>query len=776
MRTRLAGQVVALLIFCSAGAARAVEIDELMAQGPPGVGRYHRFDKFTFDLEGLKATGGAGSLQAVSLDGKVARLTIYAPDLSWEYVPPGERDRRFFDLHRKVHEDDFAFKPTVAHLRCDPGSCERLMATSFAGLRESAELQVDEALKKLVEKSETERAKRERQERVRTEPPPWDGIHRWVTAVFLRENPQRYVWLDFDDREAREVVVGITDTMWMTYYGEQTRVGGSRLDELEKRPDATRRDYDVEAVVGSVSLGIDESELLKGDLTFTLKAKRDLKWVPFTLASTGRIWSVFKRAHGPRLSVFSITDAADRSLKIYRTGTVSGVAELEQPVRAGDTLSLRMRYESRDAIVKESGAFSYVDRDGWLPFIHYGDKIPKFELTVRVPAKYTTYSVGKKVSGTTQGDVSISKWVAETPVTFPTVIYGSYKDYDGEVKAKKLSGDTIPVTVHFDTDTVAIMPSMRGAPAAANAAANALNLYRDVFGVDYPFARLDLMNAPQGFLGQSPDAIIYLGDPTFLSEGRLGMELGGEATRFVSGLVPHEVAHQWWGSLIAPANDASYWFVESLAEYSSALFMEATRGRKGYEDQLEAWRHDTLTRENWNSVQSGEGTYDRGAYAFHILRCTFGDEAFFKFLKALATQLQGKEITTRDIQDVAQKAFGADVGWFFEQWIRGVGTPEFTFSYKTRKAEDGSHILSGRIDQRVMVTTKHPQREVLDGVAFKGVGVISLTGKSGKEYTKKMFVGPTATFEVKLPEEAKQVVFNKHGEILAYDIIVKEEK
>ena len=753
-----------------------IDIDRavlLAASGPSG---FHRFDGFHLELEGIKLAAGRGSLVSIARGEKLERLTLHATDLSWAYAPPEQRDRQLFEIHRKDHREDLSFEPSYAQIECDPISCEQILRMAFNGLGDSTQDAVDERLRKLYQEGAKEAERALRQEGVEPAPAFWDADHRRVSVLVWRENPDHVALLEYDSHQPREVTVWISGMLSISYYAQLTRASHQPTEVLELRPDLARREYDVESLSGTISMGLGESELLAGDLTFILQARSELRRIPFTLASTGRTWTSRRRARGPRMSVGAVADGAGRALEYVRTGPVSGLVNLQEPVPAGKPVSLRIQYEARDAIEKVSGSYAYVDRDGWLPFVQYGDIIPRFELTLRVPAKYQTYCVGRRVSARREGDVATTRWLADSPVTFPTVIFGVFKEYESKVKAVKKDGKAIPVSVHFDRDTAALMPSLRGAPAAADEAANALNLYRDIFGVDYPFEKLDIVNAPQGFSGQSPDSIVYLGDPSFLSEATLGLSLGAAATKFVSGLVPHEVAHQWWGSLIAPANAGSYWFVESLAEYSAALFMEASRGKGGYLSRVEDWRRQALQTEVWGSVQDGEGIYTRGAYAFHILRSTFGDEAFFRFLKMLAGELQGMEIVTRDIQRVADEAFGTDVGWFFDQWIRGVGIPEFTFSYRVDKAEDGSIILRGRIDQRVMVTTVAPAREVLPDIFFRGVGSITMTSTSGKEYKRRLFLGPTVSFEEKLPEEPKEIRFNKYGEILAYDVIVKEEK
>ncbi|HET6373940.1 MAG TPA: M1 family aminopeptidase, partial [Candidatus Polarisedimenticolia bacterium] len=367
------------------------------------------------------------------------------------------------------------------------------------------------------------------------------------------------------------------------------------------------------------------------------------------------------------------------------------------------------------------------------------------------------------------------------------------------VKAKKMDGTEIPVAIHLDMQSLAETTHIGGydlkvTPKKAedfiNQAANALNLYREILGIDYPFAKLDLVNDPLGgFYGQAPSSLIYLGNPDFWNKGIMsgGLEAGARLSTFQDSVVAHEVAHQWWGSLVCNVNDNNYWFVESLAEYMSALYTENYYGKKQYAEHVEAWRKEILDADMRGSVQDGytvwqgpggfrpyrAALYAKGPYAFHIMRSTWGDEAFFKFLKSLANELKGKEIVTRDIQKVAEKSFGANLDWFFDQWLRGVGLPEFTFNYTTRTAEDGSEIVEGDVVQRIMLKPASAVKEVLPGLFFKGIVPITVIGKSGKEYRKRVIIeGEKTSFKFNVPEKPKEIIFNKNGESLAYDIKV----
>jgi aminopeptidase N len=153
----------------------------------------------------------------------------------------------------------------------------------------------------------------------------------------------------------------------------------------------------------------------------------------------------------------------------------------------------------------------------------------------------------------------------------------------------------------------------------------------------------------------------------------------------------------------------------------------------------------------------------------HILRETFGDEKTFAFLKSLATELEGQNIVTRDIQRVAEQSFGGTMEWFFDQWIRGIGIPQYSFNHGFRKAEDGTYIVEGKVKQRVVVGLKE---HVLDGVYYRGIVPVVVIGQDGQEYRKGLLVeGAETDFQFKVPVEPDVITFNANGEILAQSVL-----
>ena len=743
----------------------------------------------------------------------MSSLRITAAGLAYEYTPPVQQQQYTYHMLKKERAPELVFVPDQVVVLCDPGSCEQIIASSFTGLKEAKLDQTDPALQKEIATNdgEVDKARREN---------PFSGFRRpyepdrstWFISIRKKGDEDHWLSLDYDNYEPREVSVFLTDVGTLyRYHSEKTRNSGITPYDLEMRPDADGRDYDLLSLVGTVEMGFGDGETLNGDIVYGLKTKRELRELPFSIA---RIFQTEekKETKNPQMTINALQDGEGNDLTWVRTSVYSGLVVLPKPVPKGTNLTLRLQFENKDSIFKLTPAFSYVDRGGWLPLVRFGDMIDTFDLTVKVPAKHKTLGIGKLVSEEKKDGVSTTRWVASSPVSFPTVIYGSYIEEASKVKAKKKDGTEIPVNIHLDRDSVAdndtgalvdtggtgagvqvvtLKVTRRSATKFVNDAANALNLYREIFGTDYPYDKLDLVNDPLGgFYGQAPSSVIYLGNPDFFGKGAMSgaLEFGSSLSTFQDSVVAHEVAHQWWGSSIAMANFDNYWFVESLAEYSSALFTENVYGKAKYQEHIDAWRKEILEADMRGSVQDGytvwqgpggfgpyrAALYAKGPYAFHIMRSTWGDEAFFKFLKTLATDLKGKEIVTRDIQKIAEKSFGANLDWFFDQWLRGVGLPEFTFNYSARTAEDGSTVVEGTVTQRTMMKPAMAIKEQIPGKPFTGIIPITVVGKSGKEYRKRIIIESASTpFKFSIPEKPKDIIFNKYGESLGYDVVVK---
>ncbi len=745
----------------------------------------------------MKIGGTNGWLAVDYLVGEVHQLVFSAPDLSYDYLPPVDLpfDQQMrFKILRREEPEDFVFDAEVVVVDCDKLTCQEFLDKSFSGVEDSTLSAFDPELRKFLKESADDQKEARRDSAFSGFRRPLRPEQRQYSIRVKKNERDHWNALYFDNETAWEIV--FASSGYGRLYGydsKETRESGMSLYDLDMRPDGgASRDYDVKGLRGTVELALDGAELLKADVRFTMKTKRELREIPFRLGNLNRPGSARSRDRNPSISVDRLQFADGTDLMWARFGGSSGLIILPEAVPAGTELVIDMEFQNEGSIKRETSAYAYLDRSGWLPFVQFTDRIEEFELTVKAPARFKIIGVGRQVSSSTQSGVTTTTWSSDYPVTFPTVIFGDYFVDSPKIEALKSDGTEIPVTVHIDNDSFSswgLRP--RSARPIGEQAVNAINLFTEIFGVEYPYDKLDLINDSSGLGAQAPASIIYVGSLTFRGEGTLA-GLGNDSryiTHFARTTVPHEVGHQWWGSRVANANQRNYWFVESLAEYSSALFTEAVGAdggknpEKGFQEYLahvDIWRKLILESDLQASVEdapvlwtNGEyipAVYSKGPYAFHILRMTFGDEKFFAFLKKLATELQGKNVITRDIQAVAEESFGGTMEWFFDQWIRGVGIPEYSFNYKYRKAEDNTYVIEGTIDQRVVLGSR---KDELDGVFYRGVVPITVKGKDKQTYTKRLIVEaqPTTSFGFKVPVEPDIIVLNELGEILAHPVL-----
>ena len=118
--------------------------------------------------------------------------------------------------------------------------------------------------------------------------------------------------------------------------------------------------------------------------------------------------------------------------------------------------------------------------------------------------------------------------------------------------------------------------------------------------------------------------------------------------------------------------------------------------------------------------------------------------------------------------------YNVDLEWFFDQWIRGIGIPEFTLDYSIRKTEDGGYLIEGSVTQEILIGNGRSAKKV-EGRHYRGVIDLTVKGrKKGEEFQKKLVLdGPSTTFRVKVPVKPIEVAINKTGGMLAHDVIDK---
>jgi aminopeptidase N len=165
-----------------------------------------------------------------------------------------------------------------------------------------------------------------------------------------------------------------------------------------------------------------------------------------------------------------------------------------------------------------------------------------------------------------------------------------------------------------------------------------------------------------------------------------------------TGLVAHEIAHQWWGNSVTESDWNDVWLSEGFATYFTLLTTEHYRGRDAFVAGLQRSRASVFEAEErrpdasvvhpdlggmsgiFNGLQ-----YGKGGWVLHVLRGQIGTELFWAGIREYYALYQNSTASTDDLQRVMEEVSGQELQWFFDQWLRREGSSpmvEGTWAYQ----------------------------------------------------------------------------------------------
>jgi hypothetical protein len=422
------------------------------------------------------------------------------------------------------------------------------------------------------------------------------------------------------------------------------------------------------------------------------------------------------------------------------------------------------------------GDFYILSTVGWFPRYGYLNRCT-YDLTFRTPRGHQFICAGKKIKEWNEGDYYCSQWLEEFPTDIISFNIGNFDMYQ-----KKQEGFP-EISVYWNKQTHEKLSQITakygkhlqllGKGMEKNTAAdvlNSLNFYSTMFG-DYPFDHIWVTEIPASH-GQAFSGLLHLPYGMFQEEEKFNNEL----------FRAHEVAHQWWGHIVGWKTYRDQWLSEGFADYCATWFAQiSTKDNRVFFDTLARWRDNIIKgHAGLNSVGSKAGpiwlghrlsnsksndygilVYEKGAYVLHMLRnmlMDFGtrsDEIFIEMLRDFATTYRGKNPSTKDFQEIVEKHVGADMDWYFNQWVYGTEIPKYIYSYTTEKVGD-----------KYQVTLKVKKEKVSPG--FKMLVPVVLNYKPEGYSVFKVWVDQSIQ-EIKLPLvplPVSELVFNPYYAVL----------
>src|SRR5437879_5861440 len=210
-----------------------------------------------------------------------------------------------------------------------------------------------------------------------------------------------------------------------------------------------------------------------------------------------------------------------------------------------------------------------------------------------------------------------------------------------------------------------------------------IEVYSQLTGVRYPWAKYAQTTVADFFGGMEnvsattlidwlPDERAYLDRPWY---------------QWI--LIPHELAHQWFGDYVTLENWANMWLNEGFAEFLPGQYWRVKLGPRAeddyYLDEYRQYLEIDRRRRMPLAALGSNNVYPKGALVLRMLERYLGPERFWASLRLYLTRHALGNASSDDLRQAVLDATGENLDWFWSQWIYDAGHPRFvvTAAYDT---------------------------------------------------------------------------------------------
>jgi aminopeptidase N len=195
-----------------------------------------------------------------------------------------------------------------------------------------------------------------------------------------------------------------------------------------------------------------------------------------------------------------------------------------------------------------------------------------------------------------------------------------------------------------------------------------VDYFEQTFG-PYPFAEFDVVETANIAGGIEYPGLITMPIQNY-----------GQIGGFFQWATVHEVAHQWWYSLVGNDQQDEPWLDEALTQYSTALYYEFRADWPVAVDEMFVSTYDAIRDTElddlidrpvaaYSEANYGPVVYYKGPLFFDALRQELGDETFFALLQDYFTTYRYRESSQAELRDLIDQAAGMDMSPLYQQWL-----------------------------------------------------------------------------------------------------------
>lgn len=383
---------------------------------------------------------------------------------------------------------------------------------------------------------------------------------------------------------------------------------------------------------------------------------------------------------GTLLTIRRVTSPGGVTLRFTTHGDTL-VVYPAKPVAFRDTTQFTIEYRGR---VDNGRGLTFITSEGqphrpqqiwsqgedmnnhfWFPTYDFPNDRATWALRATVPAAYSVVSNGRQVldrknaTGTRtvewRQDLPSSTYLVSLIVAPLTRISDSWRG--------------IPVDYYvYHEDTALARPLFRVTP-------DMIDVYSRLTGIKYPWAKYAQTTVADFFGGMENVSATTLID--FLPDARAYQD----RPWYQWILIPHELAHQWFGDYTTTVDWANMWLNEGFAEFLPGQYWRVKLGTRAeddyYLDEYAQFMDVDARRRMPLAALASNNIYPKGALVLRMLERYLGPERFWASARTYLTRHALGNATTDDLRQAVLLATGENLDWFWDQWIYQAGYPEF---------------------------------------------------------------------------------------------------
>ncbi|MDE3215672.1 MAG: HEAT repeat domain-containing protein, partial [Gemmatimonadota bacterium] len=409
-----------------------------------------------------------------------------------------------------------------------------------------------------------------------------------------------------------------------------------------------------------------------------------------------------------------VTGAGRRALRTARHGDTLVVFP-ERPAGFGDTVTFTVAYDGK---IDNGHGLTFITPDGlahrprqlwsqgedmdnhfWFPTYDFPNDKESWELVATVDTGDVAVSNGTLASDVRHGATHTMTWREDRPSAtyLVSLVVGPFAKIHDSWKG-------VPVDYYvYHADSALAWRLF-------HPTVDMIDTYSRLTGVKYPWAKYAQTTVADFFGGMENVSATTLVD--WLPDARAYQD----RPWYEWLLIPHELAHQWFGDYVTTEDWANLWLNEGFAEFMPGQYWGEKLGEHAAEDYYLDEYHQYVATDARAPMAlasyHSNNIYPKGALVLQMLQDYLGPTRFWASLHTYLTRHAFGNGTTDDLRQAVLATTGENLDWFWSEWVYGAGYPKFTV---TAAYDTAARTLTLHVAQTQQDTLK-PDR---NGVRFQ---------------------------------------------------------